>query len=68
MKLDDLGRCCGRKPMVYKRPYPPSTVAPYQFCPRCDRSYDMSGDQIENWRYRQEGDAFVLRAILKGKS
>jgi hypothetical protein len=31
--LDDQGRCCGRKPLEYKRP-------PQLFCSRCNRSYD----------------------------
>ena len=51
MQLDDKGRCCGAKPMIYKRPHPPSSVAPYRFCPRCDRAYDMDGQQIENWAW-----------------
>jgi hypothetical protein len=43
--LDGKGRCCGRKPIQYKRP------TPHQFCPRCNRAYDEDGLQIENWAW-----------------
>ena len=43
--LDELGRCCGRKPLVYKRP------SHSFFCHRCNRSYDATGRQIQNWAY-----------------
>ena len=43
--LDDAGRCCGRKPMVYKRPH-------RLFCPRCDAEYKPeTGRQQANWCY-----------------
>ncbi len=46
MKLDDKGRCCGRKPLVYKRP--PAQL----FCFRCDRAYDSeTGEQMDNWAW-----------------
>ena len=53
-KLDVEGRCCGRKPMVYKRPY-------RQFCPRCDREFSVLGKQQTNWRYKStmNGALFV---------
>jgi len=45
-KLDEHGRCCGKKPIIYKRD-------PHYFCPRCDRSFDLTtGEQIENWAYK----------------
>lgn len=44
-RLDWKGRCCGRKPIVYKRD-------PHLFCHRCGRSYDpQTGTQIENWAW-----------------
>ncbi len=49
--LDDKGRCCGRKPLVYKR-------AAHYFCDRCDRAFSFtSGKQIQNWAYllREDG-------------
>lgn len=50
--LDDAGRCCGRKPMVYKRPH-------RLFCPRCDAEYNPStGRQQQNWCYRVADDGF----------
>lgn len=44
-RLDMKGRCCGRKPIAYKRD-------PHLFCPRCSRAYDPhTGNQINNWAY-----------------
>lgn len=52
VKLDSKGRCCGRKPIMYKR-------EPHKFCPRCDRSFHAeTGDQIENWAWKREGAGF----------
>lgn len=36
--LDAKGRCCGRKPLVYKRD---ATL----FCHRCSRAYTLDGEQ-----------------------
>ena len=53
--LDSAGRCCGRKPMVYKRPH-------RLFCPRCDAEYNpATGRQQANWCYLAEGDGFIFR-------
>ncbi len=50
MKLDSDGRCCGRKPLVYKRP------PAHKYCTRCDRAYDsVTGEQLVNWAW--EADA-----------
>lgn len=47
-RLDPKGRCCGRKPIQYKRPdHPP------QYCPRCDREYDKGGWQQPNGFYKR---------------
>lgn len=44
-RLDEKGRCCGRKPLVYK---------PERFCVRCDRAFDLeTGEQIPNWAWKQ---------------
>lgn len=49
-QLNFKGRCCGRKPIPYKRP-------PHLFCPRCDAAFDVAtGKQIENWAYRKTDD------------
>ena len=46
-KLDEKDRCCGRKPIIYKK----SPFTGY-FCTRCYRSYDLKTKiQIENWAY-----------------
>lgn len=52
MKLDDKGRCCGRKPIDYKGGAWNSPKQPEKFCPRCNRAFDrVSGEQIENWAF-----------------
>ena len=53
MELDAKGRCCGRKPLVYKRGlYAPG--GPQKYCTRCDRSYDLdTGEQIPNWAWKR---------------
>ena len=53
MKLDDKGRCCGRKPLEYKGRWEPA----HKFCPRCDRGYDSkTGEQIPNWAWAKDKD------------
>lgn len=50
--LDENGRCCGRKPITYKRDAK-------KFCPRCDREFDpYTGEQVANWAYASSGDGF----------
>jgi len=62
MKLDEKGRCCGRKPIDYKGGAWNSPHRPQKFCPRCDRSYDReTGEQIENWAWRKHGNTFIRR-------
>jgi len=49
-KLDEKGRCCGRKPLVYKNHG--LYAVGHKFCSRCDRSFDLETDeQIENWAW-----------------
>ena len=44
-KLDKKGRCCGKKPLIYKR----NRIL---FCDRCDRSYGIeTKEQVSNWAY-----------------
>ena len=52
-RLDDLGRCCGRKPIAYKRP------AHRLFCYRCCAEYAPDGTQRPNWAWRATQDGFV---------
>lgn len=52
--LDERGRCCGRKPMVYKRP------APHFFCPRCNREFTPDGCQHANWAFKLTGDGLFV--------
>jgi len=49
--LDDKGRCCGRKPIVYKSKWS-TPEGPQKFCLRCDRSFHLeTGEQIPNWAW-----------------
>jgi hypothetical protein len=51
--LDAKGRCCGRKPMVYKS-HTSTSTGPHRYCPRCDRAYDLeTGEQVRNWAWYQ---------------
>lgn len=55
--LDHRGRCCGRKPIKYKR-----DGGPHYFCPRCNRSYDLvTQRQIPNWCYEATVDPKEFR-------
>lgn len=57
-QLDDNGRCCGRKPIEYKRP------KHKLFCVRCDASYDpQTGRQVENWAYVANEDATFTKTF-----
>ena len=55
-KLDSKGRCCGRKPIVYKR-------YPHLFCCRCNRGFDpVTQEQIVNWAWVRLADgSFKLK-------
>ena len=51
MTLDEKGRCCGKKPLVYKSRNS-TAEGPQRYCPRCDRAYDLNeNEQISNWAY-----------------
>jgi hypothetical protein len=53
MKLDNKGRCCGRKPLVYKRANRYAGYGPHLFCTRCCRAYGLeSQEQIDNWAWK----------------
>lgn len=52
-RLDQHGRCCGRKPLVYKRPYH------RLFCCRCSAAFMPNGVQVANWAFVAKGDGFV---------
>jgi len=57
-QLDDKGRCCGRKPIEYKRP------RHKLFCDRCDATYDpATGKQGESWAYRANEDGTFTKTF-----
>lgn len=52
--LNERGQCCGRKPLIYKRPHH------YLYCTRCSASLNpVTGKQEPNWAWEADGDAFV---------
>ena len=54
MTLDIKGRCCGRKPIEYRKGLFTDLQVPHKFCPRCDRAYRIdNGEQIRNWAWEQ---------------
>lgn len=65
--LDEKGRCCGRKPMVYKSKWSTNT-GPCRYCPRCDRAYGLEYDsQIDNWAWkRDKSGEFISQTNRKG--
>ena len=68
MKLDEKGRCCGRKPLDYKGGSWRSPRRPQKFCTRCCRAYNReTGEQIENWAWETNGEAFVQTKLGKVK-
>jgi hypothetical protein len=54
--LNDRGQCCGRKPIVYKRPH-------HLYCARCNASFSPeTNKQIPNWAYyRLDEERFECR-------
>lgn len=60
--LADNGRCCGRKPLVYKSAWSTST-GPHRYCPRCDRAYHLEeNEQIPNWAWKLVGQEWARNA------
>ncbi len=61
MILDDKGRCCGRKPIVYRGRNTTAT-GPHRFCTRCCAAYHLTENkQIPNWAWRQDGANWVKK-------
>ena len=55
-RLNERGQCCGRKPLVYKRPTHRLN------CGRCSAEFDpTTGEQIESWAYIKIEGGFVSR-------
>jgi hypothetical protein len=64
-KLDEKGRCCGKKPLSYKRQTDSHIPGPHFFCHRCCRAFSPDGLQIENWAYVKIPGGFERRPVLK---
>ena len=56
--LDGKGRCCGRKPIRYKR-------TGRLFCWRCDREYSIAGEQLESFAWELVDGEFVKRPLTR---
>lgn len=63
-RLED-DRCCGRKPHPYKKAL---ANGPGFVCLKCNREYDLSGNQRPNWAYRFRQDGAYHRDEPKGPS
>lgn len=65
MTIDAKGRCCGRKPLHYRRGDTTSLRRPQLFCTRCYAAYDPeTREQIENWAFARDASGGFVR---KGK-
>jgi hypothetical protein len=59
--LDSKGRCCGRKPVAYKRAMDGITPDPHLFCTRCRASFNTeTGAQIARVPYVLIRGALVM--------
>lgn len=59
--LDDKGRCCGRKPTLYKLP------TPHLCCFKCNAEINPeTGKQQQNWAWVSDGDLFVATSPTAG--
>jgi hypothetical protein len=55
-------RCCGRKPLHYKRGLTTTLKRPQLYCTRCDAAYDPTTKaQLENWAYRRDDSGNFVR-------
>lgn len=61
MAIDAKGRCCGRKPLHYKRGLTTTLNRPQLFCTRCSAAYDPeTHEQLENWAwFKDERGQFI---------
>jgi hypothetical protein len=69
--LDERGRCCGRKPILYRSNRDHGADMPgigFHYCTRCDRSYSRGTlMQIADWAWkRNEQGVFVSTKVPFG--
>jgi hypothetical protein len=65
-KLDEKGRCCGRKSMVY-RGKNTTEAGPHRFCGRCNAAYDLEeNEQISNWAYKKTASGKFIQQFGTG--
>ena len=65
-RLDEHGRCCGRKPVYYKGgswASPPG--APMHFCGRCNREYGTDGVQKSNWAWAVAAAPVTITDVMR---
>ncbi len=58
-KLDDHGRCCGRKPLFYQLNMYRKGRDPHYFCTRCNAEYTPAGEQRGNWAWQRIEGGFT---------
>lgn len=67
-QLDHDGRCCGRKPKLYKTRRGMQAVPdPHHFCVRCDAEYALDGTQRSNWAWQATGDGWFAATYPNGR-
>ena len=60
-ELDDKGRCCGRKPLIYKRDKRWSRTRDFHyFCCRCAREFNADGKQRQSFSWKLLADGQFL--------
>ncbi len=58
--LDEMGRCCGRKPIFYKTTRGlQASKDPHHFCCTCGADFTPDGKQRANWAWASAEGGFV---------
>lgn len=60
-RLDEKGRCCGRKPIFYKGGSwrsPPGS--PMHFCCGCQREFGPDGEHRPNWAWMKDSNGQLV--------
>lgn len=67
--INEIGQCCGRKPLHYKSGrFTPSNVH-HLFCSRCDAAYDpKTKQQMSNWAWEKMESGDFVRRIRRRES
>lgn len=68
-KLDEKGRCCGRKPIFYKGgSWRSPKEAPMHFCGECCREFGPDGVHRESWAWKRDANGELQPATPKARA